>query len=170
MTEQGYVAWPVPGVPYASIHIPLRDSYADENGDRFEYTDEQLIEQAHDVASKLYRAFPPEKQGNGAQRAPVASGGQPRGAGQSRTDRFALVQGEVCDSCQGPVGLKPLTGNQSSDSIVCLGRCTDPNNRPGQSDYVHRVRWADSQPQQTSVPLPAGMPDADPIDPDDLPF
>tara|TARA_Y100000310_G_scaffold93475_2_gene90962 strand:- start:4634 stop:5161 length:528 start_codon:yes stop_codon:yes gene_type:complete len=97
-----------------------------------------------------------------------ASGGRPRaaqrnqprrGGGQSRAQQYGPpLDGEECDVCHGEVGIKPLVGNQSSDSVICLGRCTDENTSGGQ-DYIHRVRWADEEP------MPAGQPDRD-----DMPF
>lgn len=161
--SDAYVAWPVSGVQYASIHIPLRDTYVAPDGTTHERSAEEMIAEAHDVASQLYRAFPPPgaQQPKGAaapaQQPQGNSGGQQHG--QGRAARFDLVPGEQCDQCKGPCGVKPRTGAQTSDGIVCLGRCTDPN--PNGQDYVHRVRWADSQP------VTAGSTD---VDPDDLPF
>ncbi len=103
------------------------------------------------------------------QRAPQQQQQGGGGQFQGRAGRHPLVEGWQCDMCNGPVGRKAQTGGMSSDSAVCLGKCTDPN--PGQGrDYVHTVGWLDNEAPQTTVPLPQGMPDGPAIDQDSLPF
>ncbi len=97
------------------------------------------------------------------QRAPQQ---QPQGGGgqhQGRADKFPLLEGWVCDQCNGPVGRRAATGNMSSDAAVCLGKCKD-------GKYTHTVDWLNDETPQTTVPLPQGMADGPAIDDSDLPF
>ena len=160
MTDEAFIVFGIPGVPYSSVHIPISDDAA---------ATAEAIERAIGVAdftAKKYRAkFPeavenrPQAPQNRPQRPQGGGGGQRRpqqgGRGETRATKYQQIDGE-CDICGGPVGRYPRTGNMRSDKAVCLGTCKD-------GDYIHTAFWLDEDN--------GGDDDYDGgPDPDDLPF
>ena len=155
------VLWPVPGVQYASIHIPLRDTYVAEDGETYQHTDQEMIEQAHDVATKLYAAFPPQGATKAPERAQGASGGQRRAAPRQQREGTGLFcedhpSVEVIETQK---KWQEFDDDGNPDKFFCPGK----ENGTGENHNVFRRQ---TLARATSVP-PDDGPD---IDPDDLPF
>lgn len=125
---ESYIQFAAPGVPYSAIRVPLtREGIA------------QGIAAAKVLTEQYAAAFghqntTPTNQGGSAPAQRVS--GQSRG--QSRADKYPLLEGWQCDNCGGPCGRYPKTGNMRSDKAVCLGSCKD-------GTFIHTVGWLDGE-------------------------
>ncbi len=161
MTDEAFLVFGIPNVPYSSIHVPIYED-AEETA--------KAVERAIGIADFTMRKYlakfpqtPPQTPQNRPQGGQNRGGGQRRPQGNrggqgGRSERYPRVDGE-CNICGGPVGRYPRTGNMRSDKAVCLGTCKD-------GDYVHTAFWLDDDNGGfDDVPPYDGEPD-----PDELPF
>jgi hypothetical protein len=141
-----YIQVQIPNLPYSAVRFPI--------GSDYEWIMAEIVAFGH-----AYRAVWPKAEETQEAAPAPAQGGSRSSGGQSRADKYPLLEGRTCDQCNGPVGRYPKTGAMRTDKAVCLGRCMD-------GKFVYSVGWLDDEPEA----VPAGQPERDEPPPPEEPF
>ena len=165
-------------VPYAAVRMDVLPMVDENNFTDYAATAQSLAE----AWAALMEAFPavepaPAPAANGRPAAPAQASRGSGGAGGQRNAWPPTVVATRDDNGEATVGCSYHKGSADRGGgprpMRDFGddgfKCTAKSTRDGNDNGYCPLRYQPVQ-QQTSVPLPQGMPDEDPLDPDNLPF
>ena len=137
------IQFQIPGHPYSVVKADLGTDvawvmehakvWADALNETF---GGHLADAAEGMGATRDPAPPQQPPSAPAQGGSKGSGQQQQG--ETRAEKFPVLEGWKCDECGGPVGRRAATGNMKNDAAVCLGTCKDGR-------WAHTVDWLDEQ-------------------------